>query len=115
MYIAQIAGRSANVYAPVQSPATNGQLLFGTIMSGAGNIKNLYIASTDPTPGTMNVKLRINGVVTTITATIPSGSLSAADISHTEAVVAGDVIDFVMTPAGGAPDAIINCSIEVDV
>jgi hypothetical protein len=115
MFIAQVSGATANGYAPIKSPASNGVQNFGGIMPSAGNITNLYIYSGDPTPGSYTVTMRKNGVATLLTATIASGTLSATDSTHTVAVVGGDVIDYVITTAGGAPDGSINCSVEVDI
>lgn len=114
MYIANANVSVARQYGAIQSPATTPQVLAGTVMGADADLKRLYITSTDPTPGTLNVKVRVNGVASTITATIASGALSAVDSAHTESVVAGDVIDYEVTAAGGATNTSVSCSLEVD-
>lgn len=115
MFIAQNSINTSAGAGAVRTGQVSGFLLIGNKVTAAGNIKNLYIYSSDPTPGTYTVTLRKNGAASALTAQIASGDLSAADITHTVAVIVGDVIDYTVVAAGGAPDAAVNVSVECDL
>lgn len=66
------------------------------IISSPGTISNLYIKATGAPGGadSYTYTLRVNGVDTTLTATISAAGTSASDLTHTVSVSAGDLISY---------------------
>lgn len=84
-------------------------------MPYSGTIKNLYIfALTGPTATTNAFTIRLNGVDTTLTATLAVAGTTASDLVHSFAVVAGDQISCKIVTAGGGSGAHnVNLTMEI--
>jgi hypothetical protein len=68
-----------------------------------GLMKRLYVKSPAPTTSYV-FTLRQNGGSTTITCTTTS-TTPCTDTTHTAALAAGDTVDIMIQPAGGAATA----------
>ena len=109
------SGSIATGYVGMNSQPTNTSIVKSTILTGSVTLRNLYVAiAPDPNPGSVTVTTRKNGATTTSTVTINSGNLTAADNTHTVSGVAGDVIDWVVTPAAGSVATTVSISMEMD-
>jgi hypothetical protein len=109
------AGSIATGYVGISGQPTNTSIAKSTILAGSATLRNLYVTTQDPTGGgSVTVTTRKNGATTTSTVTINAGNVSGADNTHTVSGVLGDVIDWVVSLAGGAVSTTVSISMEMD-
>jgi len=71
------------------------------VMPVAGTLKNFYVKIDTTNPSGKTFAIYKNGVDTAITLTIPNGSTTGNDLSHTVSFVAGDTISVHATGGDG--------------
>lgn len=84
----------------------------------AGTVRAMYAAcSAAPGIGQSSVvTLKLNGANTSVTCTISgSGSVIGHDSAHTQALVAGDLLDISLTPTAGAISASYMVTLFISV
>lgn len=101
-------------YLSIAGNPTNTSAVKPLVITASSTARNLYVTTQDPTPGTITVTVRKNGSATTLTVTISGGNVSGADITHAPTFVSGDVMDVVVTTAGGATCTSALFTFELD-
>jgi hypothetical protein len=101
---------------PLANGASLGQVLGGLVIGSAGFVRNMYISTQDPTGGeSTTCTLYLNGAASLLVAVVNGGKVSAADVTHSIAVVAGDVITQKLTKSGGSASVSVQATIELDL
>lgn len=115
-FIAQANNNIAIVNGLLQSANLNGQFNNGMVVQSAGNVKNLYIQTQDPTGSeTVTATLYKNGAASALTCVVTSPAISAADVTHTVAVVAGDILTLHLVKSGGSASVSVLSNVELEL
>jgi hypothetical protein len=84
------------------------------VIRRAGTIQNLFV-HLETAPGgadTRTVTLRVNGVNTALTVTITGAAVSGNDVANEVAVVAGDLVDYLIEASATAVNSRVTVSSE---
>jgi hypothetical protein len=81
----------------------------------SGTLKNLYVrVSNAPGAGaSRTITVRINGVNTTLTATVAGAATSNNNTANSVSISAGDYFSLIQTDAGGAANATVSWGFEL--
>lgn len=109
------SGNIATGYVAIAGIPTDTSIAKSTILTASKTFRNLFVTTQDPQGGgSVTVTTRKNGVATSSTTTISAGNNTGEDNTHTVSGVAGDVIDWTATAAGGALSTSVSISMEMD-